>query len=491
MKENNKFTDDKVLSLLRQKENFENCREMCEYLGFEYNSHSYLNYKRLSMYCNWHKIGERKIIIDNVFNERKILPKRIYTNYKFKYNINDIIKQKTGEFIILDRYIKKWNECHSCKTYLCKCLKDNYEFELREHHINQGIGCPVCGNKKPILGINTIYDLRKDLLKYIVNEKDAKENKIYSTKKILCKCPFCGHEKYVIINNLTRVGFSCEMCSDHISYPNKFIREFFNQLGIEYRPEMSFEWSNGKLYDFYVHDKSMIIEAHGLQHYEDSHFAMIGGRTLEEEQENDKFKEQIAKENKIENYIVLDCRKSTLEWIKNSIMNSILPEKLNFNEYNINWNKCHEFALKPMIKIVCDKWNESKTKVISDIAEYFNMDKHTVSDYLDKGTKLNWCKYEKGNKYYSHKATGMAKSKPIYCHELNIYFRTRYECDDYFKKYLNNEKFNSKYLYKYINKNKKYYNYLFSYITVDEYNKFLDNEKYKNKIYENINKEGN
>lgn len=46
--------------------------------------------------------------------------------------------------------------------------------------------------------------------------------------------------------------------------------------------------------------------------------------SLEEQKENDAFKRSISK-GKINNYVVIDCRNSNAKWIKNKIMDSILP----------------------------------------------------------------------------------------------------------------------------------------------------------------------
>lgn len=246
------------------------------------------------------------------------------------------IKNKFGEFVILKRYYKEWNsqkDSHKYKTYLCKCLNDNYEFELKDSHISQGIGCPKCSKRKPILGFNTLYDLRKDLLEYIVDIEDSKKYTANSGKKILCRCPVCGSQKYVIINNLSKFGFSCSYCSDGISYPNKFLRAFLNQLNIYYIAEKRFDWSDNKVYDFFLPNYNCIIEVNGLQHYEKTSF---GTRTLKEEQENDKYKLQMANKHHIKYYVTLDCRESNPIFIKESILSSFLPKLLLFDDLMID-----------------------------------------------------------------------------------------------------------------------------------------------------------
>lgn len=466
---NNK-TNEKILNILKQTTSFNNCRDMCDILGFKYDTnHPSTNLTTLSRYCVWHKVNNN-IIIDTVFDEA--LPDR----RDFLYEINQIIESKTGIFVILNRYRKMYDshkDKHTYKTYLCKCLKDGFEFELKESHIKQGVGCPKCGGRKAILGYNTIYDLRKDLLQYIVNIEDAKRYTVFSSKQILCQCPICGYQKPVAINNLSQVGFSCSYCSDGISYPNKFIRALLNQLKINYIPEKHFEWSDGRIYDFYLSDLNCIIEAHGLQHYEEATFTR---RTLKEEQENDIYKKVMALNNSIQHYIILDCRESNLSFIQNSIISSNLFQILSVDDSTINWLDCDIYATKTIVSDVCSEW--AKNHNITELSNQFNLNPHTIISYLEKGSSFGLCDYVKGNREHMRNITRDIKSKPILCKELNILFYGKKECEEYF---VSNEdcKFRGDYLYEYINKNKKYHGYTFEYVDKLTYNnmkkEFLNN----------------
>jgi hypothetical protein len=113
---------------------------------------------------------------------------------------------------------------------------------------------------------------------------------------------------------------------------------------------------------------------------------------LNEIQENDKLKEQLSKDNNITNYIILNCRYSDAEWIKDNIMKSALPELLSFEEGRIDWLKCHEYACKSLVRIVCDLWNNGIQNVL-EMADIFKIDRHSIVKYLNKGSKLGWCKY--------------------------------------------------------------------------------------------------
>lgn len=193
------------------------------------------------------------------------------------------------------------------------------------------------------------------------------------------------------ISVLNRAGFGCNACSDGISYPEKFVICLLNQLKIKFIPQLSikyFSWCDKYRYDIYINSINGIIEIHGIQHYED-----INGSwgTLEEIKNNDLIKEQLAKQNYINNYLILDCRQSDIDWIRNSIMTSILPFLLKFNESDVDWLKCHEYACNSLVKEVCDLWNQGLTTTeIGDKVGLFN---GTISDYLKKGRKLGWCDY--------------------------------------------------------------------------------------------------
>lgn len=115
---------------------------------------------------------------------------------------------------------------------------------------------------------------------------------------------------------------------------------------------------------------------------------MIFKRTIE-------LKKELAKENGIEHYVVIDCRYSELEWIKNSILNSKLVDMLNLSK--IDWLKCEEFALKNIVREVCDYWNNKEewetTTTIAENNEWGIRSVITVIKYLKKGTILGWCNY--------------------------------------------------------------------------------------------------
>ena len=265
---------------------------------------------------------------------------------------------------------------------LHRCKECGYEWNAVPSYILSGKSCPVCVNGHHIIGSapeykNSIWSSEhKEMFSKYLTEEQMKTNMPNSHKKIDFVCHDCGRHKMEEPHNVVKQGFSC-VCSDGISYPNKFIYGLLNQFDIEYKTEKIFDWSNGKKYDIYIPSLSCIIENHGAQHYERS-FEFIGGRTLEEEQENDKYKKHLAVNNDIKYYIQLDCRKSTLKWIKNSVINSDLQKLFNLNL--VDWNQCGQFASSNMIKRVAELWVEKYS--IEEISNKLHIAVPTVYKYL-------------------------------------------------------------------------------------------------------------
>lgn len=468
MKISNK-TNEEIIDILLKTNFFKNAVIMCESLGFEHSKRMSTNLKKLSHFCEWHKEGRTKLVVDKVYDSVEK-----YTGFgDFIYNVGDIVKTKNGDVVILNCYISE-----RYKYYTCKCLNDNFVFDIRQYNLRRGCGCPVCSNKKPILGFNTIYDTHPYLLKYIVNIEDAKTLTHGSHKKILCVCPNCNSTKLISAYNLCKYGFVCHVCTSGVSYPNKFIRNLLNQFKIEYYPEHNFNWSNKRLYDVYIPKYNCIIEMHGEQHYvEVKHWG-----SLKEVQDNDNYKKELAILNNISKYFEIDCKESNINYIKESIINSGILDFLNINEDKIDWQFIDEQSNDPIIKKSCDLLNEGLQPI--NIAFQLKIDYSTVLKYLKKGNQLGWCNYKSKDNLGCSKASRDNRSKPIYCPDFNIYFYNSGECTNYFNKNVNIS-FNRNALSDCLNKNKKYKGIQFYYIDKNLYNhkKELFDNNFQNEDY--------
>lgn len=229
-----------------------------------------------------------------------------------------------------------------------------------------------------------------------------------SNKTIYIVCPNCGHIIKTKPSIIHSYHLTCPNCSDGISYSEKFLFGMLNQLKDknkinDFDWHKSFNWSkstdnvnsrlNGrKIYDFYLTEfGGIIIELQGKQHYGNFFVNYNTHKTVDEEQENDIIKESLAK-NKIAYYKKIDCKKSELEWIKNGILQSDLPQIINFTEQDIDWIKCEEYAIKNYIKQIYELWNN--THNINEISLQTKLHKETVKKYLKQGFIHGWCDYE-------------------------------------------------------------------------------------------------
>ncbi|EGT3606928.1 hypothetical protein FKF97_11035 [Clostridium perfringens] len=332
----------------------------------------------------------------------------------FKFEINQRIKDNKRNLTIIDKeYRKKLTKkgFENQKYYKYHCNKCGNEDWIREGNLINYRGCPICANKKIVLGINTIWDTDRWMCDLGVSEEDAKRYSHSSHKKVNVECSDCGREKSIALSSIYNYKSIGCPCGDGKSYPEKFIMNLLEQLSINFETEYSPKWIKPKRYDFYIKDLNCIIESHGLQHYSEiTNFSSYGGKELRKEQENDKYKKEAALANGIKYYIQLDCRESNLEWIKNSILNSELVEL--FNLSNIDWFQCAEFANKNIVKEVCNYWNNKREdETTTDLMKIFNLDKSSIIEYLKKGAKLSWCDYnpkeemsKRGSKYGKNSA---------------------------------------------------------------------------------------
>jgi flagellar biosynthesis GTPase FlhF len=315
-----------------------------------------------------------------------------------------------GEYVSNDKKVLIRHNSDKCNYHEWKTLPNN---------LLKGHGCPVCGGREAKLGINTIWDTDRWMCNLGVSEEDAKKYSRGSSRKITVTCPDCGRKKKIEPHAILQHKTIFCSCGDGKSYPEKFIMNFLEQLGLEFETEYKPQWIDNKRYDFHIKDNSCIIETHGEQHYKQTSRRGERSRTLEEEQENDKYKREMALKNGIKYYVELDCRESNMEWIKKSIINSEL-NKL-FDLSNIDWTSCEEFANKNIVKEVCDYWNHKREdETTSDLMRRFVLARITIIRYLKKGTELGWCEYNPKEHYKKVEVFKDNKSLGIFssCAEL-------------------------------------------------------------------------
>jgi len=316
----------------------------------------------------------------------------------FKIEIGTIFKDRKRNLIITNREyrpIQTKEGIINHKHYKYTCNKCGWtEGWIVEYNLLKGIGCSCCGvNSKTVVeGINDIPTTDPWMIKYF--QGGYNEAKLYTrscSKKIRPICSDCGRIKdnEISIHGIyTNKSIGCR-CGDGFSYPEKIMINVLEQLNIDFATRKVI---NNKIYDFYIPFINTIIETHGGQHYKENGFIYLNGKSLKEEQKNDLYKKQLANEKiNVNNYIVINCKKSDLEYIKINILNSDLVKI--FNMDNIDWLKCEEFALTNLVKKVCEYKKDKPELTVIEISSLVNLSDNTIRRYLKQGSKLGWCNY--------------------------------------------------------------------------------------------------
>lgn len=300
--------------------------------------------------------------------------------------------------------------------WLGKC---GHEWEAVIGSRNRGNGCPYCSGKKVLKGFNDMWTTNPELARLLADQEDGYKYTQSSSKRVDWKCPDCGFvtknkQIYKMLANIN----TCEACSDGFKFPEKFMLNLLSQLNISFVCQKIFSWANNKRYDFYIPSLNMIIEVHGLQHYNGG-FESLNGRTLNDEELNDRFKEQLAKENGIKHYIVIDSRYSDFEYIKASILKSDLVSFFKFDE--LDWISIAKNAQNSKFIEVCNFYNSNKNKLTYlEMGEKLKISNSTLIDYLKKGVHLGICDYKISNKEHKKIAS---KHRRIPIIQLNLEYK--------------------------------------------------------------------
>lgn len=346
---------------------------------------------------------------------------------KQKIQIGDNFKDEKRNLTVIDIKTESVNGKEKRKfKYHCNiCGYEDWRFSM-------GNQCRACTKQIIVKGINDIATTDPWMMKYLANKEDAFKYSKNSKVRVEVICPDCGKNKTVELCNLYKMKKVSCSCQDTWSYPNKFIYNFLDQLNINFETEKTFTWSCGKRYDNYLvyNEKTIIIENQGNQHYSKNQIGY--NQTLLEQIENDNFKRELALNNRIDNYIILDCRKSNLEYIRDSIMSSSLPYLLNFSISDIDWEECEKFAYSNIIKLICDYKKNNPDCPTTKMAAIFKLTKECIGNYLRKGSKYGWCDYNPTKEKVRERHKHGTASHPIYNVTSDLYFRDSIECQRYY-----------------------------------------------------------
>ena len=275
--------------------------------------------------------------------------------------------------------------------------KGHIKFNKRIGRCIEGYNDIVTLYKNETVDLDKKYKLYRLIQSFPNKESDAKNYTPNSKKTLIMQCPDCGAKINKMILTVYKDGFGCPICSDHISYPNKFIHAFIKQLPvINIDTEWTTSWLKtykGRLrFDVYFeyNNKKYVIEADGKLGHGKTKYKSLK-QDIDGKQRDEK-KDKLANEHNIV-VIRIDCIKSEREYIKTSILSSVLNDM--FDLSNIDWVMCDIQAQKNIVKEICEFYNQHPNMYIRDIAKIFSVHPITVGKRLKQGNEFGWCKYDK------------------------------------------------------------------------------------------------
>lgn len=310
----------------------------------------------------------------------------------------------------------------------CQCTIDGYIWNPFAYNIACGSGCPVCANDVVMIGVNDFCTTHPDVAKLLENFKDGQKVTYGTAKKLKFICPDCGKPKNDTPKNVRDFGVRCTNCNDHVSFPNKVLYNLLWQIETDFFSEKSFDYSvnqngNKAFYDFYIPSKNIIIEVHGAQHYVRQ--IHENARTVQEEQENDLYKMNLALNNGVEKdkYITIDACCADFDYIKNNTIASNLSKYYDLS--TVDWDKVFNDSLHSIVLKASELWNEGyKT---CEIATMLHKNVSCIISLLKQGNKIGKCNY---TPELSNKLRDESRMKTILCIEdMSTYFGAR-ECGD-------------------------------------------------------------
>lgn len=331
---------------------------------------------------------------------------------EFKIKVGQTFKDNKGGLTIIGRKNIKDKNGRWWKVYKYKCSNPKCGFDCGEHwsvrnkeykkelwtkesHLLNGGGCSCCeGNQIVVEGINDIATTNPELIKYFKYHEDVKTHTKCSNDEVELVCIDCGKVKKMKICDLYKQqGINCPICSDGISYPNKFMGALLSELNIDFIPELTkttFKWCEDYRYDFYIPSMNLIIEMDGAYHNKDN---TRSGQTKEESKCIDDMKDKLAIKNGKE-VIRIDCDykniETRFEYIKSNIISKL---NNNLDLCKINWIKIGKRCEKNSVKEACNYKKNNHRMTTTEIGKRIGANYNTVSRYLKLGTKLGWCNY--------------------------------------------------------------------------------------------------
>lgn len=196
----------------------------------------------------------------------------ICTNKRVAVGINDIITTHPELALEWDYTQNKIMPTEivagSHKIIWWRCSKGHSYKQVVKNKVYQHQGCPICSNKKVLIGFNDIWTTHTEICEELLNKEDGYKYSFGSGKKVSWKCKKCQYIWITSIAERLCNNKGCPKCNR--SYGEKKIEQILSQYNVEFIREQTFEGCKDKSrlkFDFYLPDYNVLIEYQGQQHY--------------------------------------------------------------------------------------------------------------------------------------------------------------------------------------------------------------------------------
>ena len=313
---------------------------------------------------------------------------------------NGIAKMKTN-----DEFLKELNDLNigiiALEPYNGNDTKINFQcknqhiWQAKPHDILSGYGCPFCSGNKVLKGFNDMWTTNPGMANMLYNKSIGYEISESSHQNLEFVCPRCGHHKFISPYQLGKYGLACPVCSDGISYPNKFIIALLSQLNVDnLESEYSPDWIGKLRYDthFSYNDHEYIVEmdgglGHGFSNNESIREIGLSGKEL------DDYKDQMALKHNI-TVIRIDCFYTKMEerflYVKNSIQNSEL--NILFNLDYVDYDSCNQYATDSLSILAANLYDDGYS--IREISKKLNISYDSIYKWLKRLFFEGLCSYK-------------------------------------------------------------------------------------------------
>ena len=340
---------------------------------------------------------------------------------------NNKIKEKYGDkYTVIGEY-QKWD-----MPIKIKCNNCGYDFDRTPNSLTakgRKTHCPRCEGKLTssvvVEGITDLCSTDPDIADLLEDKtvgKKYKRNSIFETWFI---CPDCGHRHFDKIKNVTKRGFKCKCCGCTSLYPNQFLYNLLDILGVEFRPEYQLDGYKYRYDAFFIYNnKKYLVEMDGAY----GHGCVdTASRTIDEQIKDDANKDIIALQN---GYILIrvDCKYTgsddKFEYVKNSIYNSELLRIFSITDEDLN--EANYRASIPKIKTVLSLWDDG-IRSYDVFGDKLHSCRPTIRNLLHRCSDFGLIKKSYQDicsemRIASNKKLAISKGIPVICNETGEIF---------------------------------------------------------------------